>query len=220
MYVNGEWLVKEQKIKVRNPATGELVQEVDKGSKEDAIHAIESAKHAFPTWSQTIAIEKAQMLEKIAAMILERKEDLALTITTEMGKPILNSYYEVDSTAAYFKWFAEEARRIYGEQIPSNAPNKRLLTIKQPIGVVAAITPWNFPLQMLSRKLAPALAAGCTCLIRPSNQSPLSAIKLVKIFEECGIPRGVVNLVIGGAEEITDVWLASPDVKKLSLIHI
>lgn len=216
MYVNGEWLVKEEKITVRNPATGELVQEVEKGTKEDAIRAIESAKHAFPAWSQTIAIEKAGILERIAATILERKEDLALTITTEMGKPIQNSYYEVESTAAYFKWFAEEARRIYGEQIPSNAPNKRLLTIKQPIGVIAAITPWNFPLQMLSRKLAPALAAGCTCLIRPSNQSPLSAIKLVRIFEECGIPQGVVNLVIGGAEEITDIWLASPDVRKIS----
>lgn len=216
MYINGEWHIRAEKIKVVNPATGELVKEVDKGTKEDAVAAIESAKQAFVTWSQTTALEKAQLLEKVAQLITERKEDLAKTITTEMGKPLVNANYEVESTAAYFKWFAEEARRIYGEQIPSNAPNKRLLTIKQPIGVIAAITPWNFPLQMLSRKLAPALAAGCTCLIRPSNQAPISAIKLVQIFEECGFPAGVVNLVIGSAEEITDVWLESPDVKKIS----
>ena len=216
MYINGEWLVKTEKIRVVNPATGELVQEVDKGTKEDAIAAIESAKKAFRTWSVSTALERSQLLERIAAKILTQKDELAKTITTEMGKPLVNAIYEVESTAADFKWFAEEARRIYGEQIPSNAPNKRMLTIKQPIGVIAAITPWNFPLQMLSRKLAPAIAAGCTCLVRPSNQSPLSAIALIKIIEECGAPQGVVNLVIGSAEEITDVWLESPDVKKIT----
>lgn len=216
MYINGEWIEKKEKIRVVNPANGELVDEVSKGTKEDAMAAIESAQAAFPAWSSSTALERSQVLEKIAQRILERKEELAHIITTEMGKPLVNARYEVESTSAYFKWFAEEARRIYGEQIPSNASNKRLLTIKQPIGVIAAITPWNFPLQMLSRKLAPALAAGCTCLIRPSNQSPISAIKLVKIFEECGMPKGVTNLVIGAAEEITDVWLESPVVKKIS----
>lgn len=216
MYIHGEWLVKESKVRVVNPATGELVKEVDKGTREDAVAAIESAKEAFKTWSKSTAIERSEVLERVAQKILERKEELATTITTEMGKPYQNALYEVESTAAYFKWFAEEARRIYGEQIPSNHPNKRLMTIKQPIGVIAAITPWNFPLQMLSRKLAPAIAAGCTCLIRPSNQSPLSAIELVKILEESGLPAGVANLVIGAADEITDVWLESPDVKKIT----
>ncbi len=216
MYINGEWIEKQEKIRVVNPANGELVQEVNKGTKEDAIAAIESAKVAFSSWSSTTALERSQILEKIAHRILERKDELANIITTEMGKPLVNAIYEVESASAYFKWFAEEARRIYGEQIPSNASNKRLIKIKQPIGVIAAITPWNFPLQMLSRKLAPALAAGCTCLIRPSNQSPISAIELVKIFEECGVPKGVINLVVGSAEEITDVWLESSDVRKIS----
>ncbi|MGE7778872.1 NAD-dependent succinate-semialdehyde dehydrogenase [Peribacillus sp. NPDC097264] len=216
MFINAEWIEKDEKIRVVNPANGELVQEINKGTKEDAIAAIKSAKGAFYTWSRTTALERSQILEKIAQRILERKDELANIITTEMGKPLVNAIYEVESSSAYFKWFAEEARRIYGEQIPSNATNKRMMTIKQPIGVIAAITPWNFPLQMLSRKLSPALAAGCTCLIRPSSQSPISAIELVKIFEECGVPKGVINLVCGSAEEITDVWLESPDVKKIS----
>ncbi|MFJ8063232.1 NAD-dependent succinate-semialdehyde dehydrogenase [Psychrobacillus sp. NPDC096426] len=207
---------KDQVIKVKNPATGELVAEVNKGRKEDAIAAIESAKVAFATWSRFTGLERSQILEKIAQRILDDKDRLAQLITKEMGKPLVNAYYEVESSASYFKWFAEEARRVYGEQIPSSVRNKRLLAIKQPIGVIAAITPWNFPLQMLSRKLAPALAAGCTGLIRPSNQSPLSALELMKIFVECGVPDGVVNIVIGAAEEITDVWLSSPDVKKIS----
>ena len=139
MYINGEWLVKADKIRVVNPATGELVQEVDKGTKDDAKAAIESAKKGFATWSVSTALERSQLLERIAQKIIEQKDVLATTITTEMGKPLVNAQYEVDSTAAYFKWFAEEARRIYGEQIPSNAPNKRMLTIKQPIGVIAAI---------------------------------------------------------------------------------
>lgn len=216
MYIHGEWLVKDQKIRVVNPATGELVKEVDKGTKEDAVNAVTSAKEAFKTWSKSTALERSQVLERVTQKILERKMELAETITTEMGKPLQYALYEVESTAAYFKWFAEEARRIYGEQIPSNHPNKRLVTIKQPIGVIAAITPWNFPLQMLSRKLAPAIAAGCTCLVRPSNQSPLSAIALIKIMEESGLPAGVVNLVIGAADEITEVWLTSPDVQKIT----
>ena len=216
MFINGAWVEKKEVVKVVNPATGKLVAEISKGSKEDAERAIASAKEAFVTWSQTTGLERSQILENIAQRILAEKERLALLITTEMGKPLVNALYEVDSTAAYFKWFAEEARRIYGEQIPHSAANKRLLAIKQPVGVIAAITPWNFPLQMLSRKLAPALAAGCTCLVRPSNQAPLSAIELMKIFEACGLPAGVANLVIGAAEEITDVWLASPDVKKIS----
>lgn len=214
--MGGSWTIKDHMIRVENPATGELVAEVSKGQKEDAFAALESAKATFPSWSKTTGLERSRILEKVAHRIEEDKDRLAQLITKEMGKPLANSYYEVESSASYFKWFAEEARRIYGEQIPSSAKNKRLLAIKQPIGVVAAITPWNFPLQILSRKLAPALAAGCACLIRPSNQAPLSALELMKIFEESGMPNGVVNIVIGEAEEITDVWLSSPEVKKIS----
>ncbi|MCP1146677.1 NAD-dependent succinate-semialdehyde dehydrogenase [Lysinibacillus endophyticus] len=216
MYIDGHWIQTKEVITVVNPATQEVVEKVSKGSKEDAIKAVESAKKAFKTWSKTIGLERAQILEKIAHRLLEEKERLAHLITVEMGKPFVNAQYEVESSASYFKWFAEEARRIYGEQIPSSHSQKRLLSIKQPVGVIAAITPWNFPLQMLSRKLGPALAAGCTCLVRPSNQAPLSAIELMKIFDECGLPAGVCNLVIGAADEITNVWLESPDVRKIS----
>lgn len=216
MYIDGHWIQTKEVITVVNPATQEVVEKVSKGSKEDAIKAVESAKKAFKTWSKTIGLERAQILEKIAHRLLEEKERLAHLITVEMGKPFVNAQYEVESSASYFKWFAEEARRIYGEQIPSSHSQKRLLSIKQPVGVIAAITPWNFPLQMLSRKLGPALAAGCTCLVRPSNQAPLSAIELMKIFDECGLPAGVCNLVIAAADEITNVWLESPDVRKIS----
>lgn len=216
MYIDGHWIQTKEVITVVNPATQEVVEKVSKGSKEDAIKAVESAKKAFKTWSKTVGLERAQILEKIAHRLLEEKERLAHLITVEMGKPFVNAKYEVESSASYFKWFAEEARRIYGEQIPSSHSQKRLLSIKQPVGVIAAITPWNFPLQMLSRKLGPALAAGCTCLVRPSNQAPLSAIELMKIFDECGLPAGVCNLVIGAADEITNVWLESPDVRKIS----
>lgn len=216
MYIDGHWIQTKEVITVVNPATQEVVEKVSKGSKEDAIKAVESAKKAFKTWSKTVGLERAQILEKIAHRLLEEKERLAHLITVEMGKPFVNAQYEVESSASYFKWFAEEARRIYGEQIPSSHSQKRLLSIKQPVGVIAAITPWNFPLQMLSRKLGPALAAGCTCLVRPSNQAPLSAIELMKIFDECGLPAGVCNLVIGAADEITNVWLESPDVRKIS----
>lgn len=216
MYIDGHWIQTKEVITVVNPATQEVVEKVSKGSKEDAIKAVESAKKAFKTWSKTVGLERAQILEKIAHRLLEEKERLAHIITVEMGKPFVNAQYEVESSASYFKWFAEEARRIYGEQIPSSHSQKRLLSIKQPVGVIAAITPWNFPLQMLSRKLGPALAAGCTCLVRPSNQAPLSAIELMKIFDECGLPAGVCNLVIGAADEITNVWLESPDVRKIS----
>ncbi|MEL3963042.1 NAD-dependent succinate-semialdehyde dehydrogenase [Lysinibacillus endophyticus] len=216
MYIDGHWIQTKEVITVVNPATQEVVEKVSKGSREDAIKAVESAKKAFKTWSKTVGLERAQILEKIAHRLLEEKERLAHLITVEMGKPFVNAQYEVESSASYFKWFAEEARRIYGEQIPSSHSQKRLLSIKQPVGVIAAITPWNFPLQMLSRKLGPALAAGCTCLVRPSNQAPLSAIELMKIFDECGLPAGVCNLVIGAADEITNVWLESPDVRKIS----
>lgn len=216
MYIDGAWITKEATISIVNPATGEFVDQISKGTKEDAVKAIESAKKAFGTWSRTTGLERSEILEKIARRILEDKERLAKLITIEMGKPAANALYEVESSASYFKWFAEEARRIYGEQIPGSDSRKRLLTIKQPVGVIAAITPWNFPLQMLSRKLAPALAAGCTCLVRPSNQAPLSAVELMKIFGECGLPTGVCNMVTGAAEEITDIWLESSDVKKIS----
>lgn len=216
MFINGGWVETAKKIKVVNPATGVLYEELSAGTAADAQRAIDSAQQSFASWSTTTALERATILEKVAQKIIDDQERLAQVITNEMGKPLVNARYEVESSAAYFKWFAEEARRIYGEQIPSNAPNKRLLSIKQPVGVIAAITPWNFPLQMLSRKLAPALAAGCTCLVRPSNQAPVSAIELMKIFEESGLPKGVVNLVIGSAEEITDVWLDSPVVQKIS----
>lgn len=216
MYINGQWVETNDKLTVINPATSEVYQEVSYGSKTHAIAAILAAKEAFEDWSKVPAIERAKLLEKVANKILEKKEHLAKTITLEMGKAITNARYEVESTASFFKWFAEEARRIYGEIIPYTKTNKRLMQIQQPVGVVAAITPWNFPLSMGARKLAPALAAGCTIILRPSNSSPVSAIELFKIFEECEFPKGVVNLIIGPADEVTIPILDSFDVRKIS----
>jgi succinate-semialdehyde dehydrogenase/glutarate-semialdehyde dehydrogenase len=216
MYINGKWIETNKKITIKNPATLETYQEVSAGDASHVQQAIEAADAAFHSWSQLPAIDRALYLEKVAAKLLEKKEALAKTITSEMGKAITNARYEVDSTSSFFKWFAEEARRTYGETIPSTKPNKRLMEIKQPVGVVAAITPWNFPLSMGARKLAPALAAGCTVILRPSNASPSSAIELFKIFEECELPPGVVNLVIGSAKEVADPLLESPKVRKVS----
>jgi succinate-semialdehyde dehydrogenase/glutarate-semialdehyde dehydrogenase len=216
MYINGTWRHTGKKIQVKNPATGEVFQEVYTGGSEEAEEAVLSAHQAFSSWSQKTAVDRAKYIEMIVDKIIEKREMLARTITQEMGKSIHNARYEVDSTISFFKWFAEEARRVYGETIPASAVDKRLMVIKQPVGVVAAITPWNFPLSMIARKLAPALAAGCTVVLRPSSQSPISAIELFSIFDECELPPGVVNLVVGGADEISNVLLSHEKVRKIS----
>lgn len=216
MYINGEWIETDEKLGVYNPANGKKVYEVNQGSTEHINQAIDAAQGAFKTWSQTTALERADLLIKIYRKMETMKEELAAVITREMGKPINDARGEVQSSIDYFRWFAEEGRRVYGETIPASSPDKRIMVIKQPIGVVGAITPWNFPLSMLARKLAPALAAGCTIVLKPSSQSPQSAIELVRIAEQAGLPRGVLNLVMAKSQEVTDVFMKSRLVKKIT----
>ncbi|PID05690.1 MULTISPECIES: NAD-dependent succinate-semialdehyde dehydrogenase [unclassified Sporosarcina] len=216
MYINGEWLKTESELEIKNPATGEIVDTVYLVGKTETKRAIDAAKEAFPLWSGLTSEERSNHIHNVVAKLEEKKEHLAQVITREMGKSIHNARYEVGSTISFFKWYAEEARRVYGDVMPISTKNKRAHVIKQPVGVVAAITPWNFPLSMGARKLGPALAVGCTVVLKPSSEAPLSSLELFKIFDEAGLPKGVVNLVIGKSEEIAQIIMDSKDVRKIT----
>lgn len=216
LYINGEWRSTDDKLVIYNPATGKKAYEVDNGTAEDVKEAVKSSHEAFKTWSKTTALVRANYLLEIHAIMIERKEHLAQVITTEMGKPISDARGEVQSAIDYFRWFAEEARRVYGETVPASTTDKRIMVIKQPLGVVGAITPWNFPLSMIARKVAPALGAGCTMVLKPSSKAPQSAIEMTKIFDEVGVPKGVFNLVMANSSAVTDTLMASPEVKKVT----
>ena len=216
MYINGKWLETKRGLEVKNPANGQVVGKVYLVGKEETKRAIEAAKNAFPSWSGLTGEQRGAYLHQVVDKLTEKKEHLARTITQEMGKTIRNARYEVDSTIAFFKWYAEEARRVYGDLVPASAPNKRISVLKQPVGVVGTITPWNFPLSMGARKLGPALAVGCTVVLRPSREAPLSSLDLFKIFDEVGLPAGVVNLVIGDSSDIVGTSMESQDVRKIS----
>ncbi|MEH7247814.1 NAD-dependent succinate-semialdehyde dehydrogenase [Neobacillus niacini] len=216
MYINGEWIKKDNVLEIKNPATNAIVDTVSLVGVEETVQAIEAAKIAFPSWSRLTSEDRSNYLHQVVLKLEEKKEHLAQVITKEMGKSIHNARYEVGSAISFFKWYAEEARRIYGDVIPKTSENKRAHVIKQPVGVVAAITPWNFPLSMGARKLAPALAVGCTVILKPSSEAPLSSLELFKIFDEVGLPKGVVNLVIGPSGPIAEALMDSKDVKKIS----
>lgn len=217
MYINGEWVGKElETIEVTNPANGKVIGSVPKGAESETNKAIDVAHTAFKEWSQLTAYERAAHLKKLHELMIEHTEELAQTMTLEMGKPIKESRGEVNYAASFIEWFAEEGKRVYGETIPSHAGNKRLQVWKKPVGVVAAITPWNFPLAMLTRKMGPALAAGCTVVIKPSSESPLSAIKLMELCEKAGIPKGVVNLVTGSSSKIAGAIMENEKVRKIT----
>lgn len=216
-YINGEWVGKESATReVINPVTNEIIGYVPNGGTEETRAAIEAAHEAFLTWSQTTAYERGKLLRKLQDLILENKEELAKIMTLEMGKPIRESRGEVDSVASFLDWYAEEGKRIYGETIPTHNTNKRLQVWKKPVGVVGAITPWNFPAGMLARKMGPALAAGCTIVIKPSSESPLTAIKIVELCEQVGFPKGVVNLVTGSSQAIGDELMNNQKVRKIT----
>lgn len=217
MYINGEWVGKDlEKLKVRNPANGHVVGTVPMGGKIETNQAINSAHVAFQTWSQTTAYERAEYLKKLNDLILKNQEELAQVMTMEMGKPIKESRGEAATAATYIEWYAEEGKRIYGETVPTHIANKRMQVWKKPVGVVAAITPWNFPIAMLTRKMGPALAAGCTIVIKPSSESPLSAVKLVELCEAAGFPKGVVNLVTGSSSKIGKAIMENDEVRKVT----
>lgn len=219
LYINGKWVepVKGNYFKSTNPATGELLGEVADGTQEDARRAIEAAQHAFPAWSRLTALERADLMMKCYDYINQESEQLAEILTVEQGKPLQESRNELIYANSFFRWFAEEARRIYGDTIPSNSPDKRLFVWKQPVGVVAAISTWNFPQAMVTRKIAPALAAGCTIVVKPAKNTPLNAIALFKIFEKVGFPPGVINLITtSSSKEVGEEFLTNKSVRKIT----
>ncbi len=217
MYINGEDVGAElPKIDVINPANGEKVGSVPNGGKAEAKRAIEAAHTAFSSWSRLTAYERSNYLKKLNDLILENQEELAKTMTLEMGKPISQSIGEAVYAATFVEWYAEEAKRIYGETIPSHLTNKRMQVWKKPVGVVGAITPWNFPLAMITRKIAPALAAGCTVVVKPSRESPLTALKFMELVNEAGFPKGVVNIVTGSSSQIVGEMMENPLVRKVT----
>jgi succinate-semialdehyde dehydrogenase/glutarate-semialdehyde dehydrogenase len=217
-YVDGQWIqaISGQVINVDNPATTEIIGHVPKLSGAETRQAIEAASRAFPAWSQRTAKERAVILRRWFDLMMENQEDLARLMTLEQGKPLAESKGEVAYAAAFLEWFGEEAKRIYGDTIPQHQRDKRIVVIKQPIGVVACITPWNFPLAMITRKAGPALGAGCTVVIKPAAQTPFSALALAELAERAGVPKGVFNIVTGSAKEIGAELTLNPIVRKLS----
>ena len=219
LFIDGEWQggPAGKTFAVQNPATGEKLADLADGGVEETRRAIEAAHRAFPGWANTPAEKRSQLLSRAAQLMLERIEHLALVLTSENGKPIAESRGEVTIGAGFLQWNAEEARRVYGEVVPPSQPHLRVLTYRQPVGVVAAITPWNFPFSMVTRKLGPALAAGCTGLLRPARATPLVAFEIFKIFQEVGFPTGVVNLITGtDSAGIGREMATNPMVRKLT----
>ena len=218
MYINGEWVYAEsnETYDVINPATSERVGVVTYGDHRDAAKAIDAAYQAFKDWAQLTARERSKYLINIAGLIRKYRNELAEIISLEMGKPFMEAKFEVMGAVDNFQWYAEEAKRVYGETIPSTVANKRITVIKQPVGVVAAITPWNFPINMAARKIAPALAAGCTIVFKPALQTPLTAIRMTELFAEAGLPAGVANLVLGKASAIGEEIMKNPKVAKIT----
>ncbi|MDQ7777100.1 MAG: NAD-dependent succinate-semialdehyde dehydrogenase [Paracoccus aminovorans] len=203
-------------IAVTCPATGAHIGEVPRLTQEDTALAIEVAATAFVDWSARTAAQRAQVLRRWHALILREREALAQILTLEQGKPLAESRAEIDISAAYVEWFAEEGRRVYGDVIPSPVGGRQTIVTKQPVGVTCAITPWNFPASMVTRKLAPALAAGCTMLVKPSERTPFIALALAELAEEAGMPPGVLSVLTGKSREIVKVLTDSPVVRKLS----
>lgn len=216
-YINGEWTAGgDGVIDVRNPATGELFGTVPNGGGEEAVKAIEAADAAFPEWSKTTAYHRSELLMKWHDLLLENKQEVAEILTMEMGKPLAEAIGEIEYSASFISWYAEEGKRVYGRTIPAGKESKRIQVNKQPVGVVVSITPWNFPAAMMARKMAPALAAGCTFVAKPAKLTPLTAVKVYELAEQAGFPKGVINLVTGSASKIGKVFTSHPAVRKLT----
>ncbi|MGX4764636.1 succinate-semialdehyde dehydrogenase [Bacillus mojavensis] len=203
-------------LTVYNPATGEAIKTIPQQSAKEVEEAIERSHQAFKSWSKTSANERASLLKKWYELIVEHKEELADLITKENGKPYQEAVGEVLYGAGYIEWFAEEAKRVYGRTVPAPTTGKRIVVTRQAVGPVAAITPWNFPNAMITRKAAPALAAGCTFIIKPAPDTPLSAYELARLAYEAGIPKDVLQVVIGDGEEIGNVFTSSPKIRKIT----
>ncbi|MEN7342820.1 MAG: NAD-dependent succinate-semialdehyde dehydrogenase [Pseudomonadota bacterium] len=217
-YIDGAWCspAHGRTYAVTNPANGDVLAQVASCGGDETHDAIAAAERALPAWRDMPAKARAGILKKWHELMLSAQEDLALLLTAEQGKPLAEARGEIAYGASYVEWFAEEAKRIYGDTIPGPSSDKRVVVIKQPVGVVACITPWNFPNAMLARKIAPALAAGCTVVCKPANETPLSAFALVELAERAGVPKGVINIVSGDTEAIGEALTSSPTVRKLS----
>ena len=211
-YIDGAWVGTPSRP-VTNPVNGVELAKVPALSTAEATQAVEAAERAFPAWAKLTAKQRSNILRKWFDLIIANREDLALILTSEQGKPLAEALGEVDIGGAYVEFFAEEARRVYGETIPTQRPDARLLAIKQPIGVCGAITPWNFPCSMITRKVSPALAAGCTVVLKPANETPLTALALVALAEKAGVPKGVFNILTGNSSAIGKVLCEHPAVR-------
>ncbi|NJP38015.1 NAD-dependent succinate-semialdehyde dehydrogenase [Bacillus luteus] len=217
LYVNGSWTGSSlEQINVTNPGTGALISTVPKAGKKEATAAVDAAADALSDWKQTSAQERSGYLREVYRLMMEQQDEIAELMTLENGKTLADSKAEVVYAASFLDWFADEAKRVYGRSVPGKHAGHRIDVLKQPIGVTAAITPWNFPAAMITRKLAPALAAGCTFIIKPATATPLTAMKIIELCEEAGIPDGVVNLLTGSASDITSVFMEDSRVRKVS----
>ena len=219
LYVDGKWCeaVSGRTFDVHNPATGEVLGSVADGDGSDARAAIEAAGRAFAPWAAATAYERSAVLADAHRLMLERQEELARLMTSEQGKPLRMARTEVGYAADFLLWFSEEAKRVYGETIPSARSDQRFVVLRQPVGVAAAITPWNYPISMITRKVAPAVAAGCTIVLKPAEQTPLCAVETFRVFEDAGFPPGVVNLVTASdPEPVGDEMLTNPLVRKIT----
>lgn len=217
-FIQGEWrdAIHQQTIDVTNPANGQLLGTVPKMGADETRAAIEAANQALPAWRALTAKERAVILRRWFDLMMANQDDLAKLMTLEQGKPLAEAKGEIAYAASFIEWFAEEGKRIYGDTIPGHQADKRLIVIKQPIGVTAAITPWNFPAAMITRKAGPALAAGCTMVLKPASQTPFSALALAELAQRAGIPAGVFNVVTGSASEIGNELTGNALVRKLS----
>jgi succinate-semialdehyde dehydrogenase/glutarate-semialdehyde dehydrogenase len=215
--IDGDWIpTSGNGLSVRNPANGDLMGQVPDHGEVETRKAIEAAHVAFQSFRKTTALERAGMLRRMHDVMLENQDELAHILTAEQGKPLFEAMGEIAIGAAYLLWFAEEARRVYGDIVPSPVANRKLLVSKEPVGVVAAITPWNFPSSMLARKIGPAIAAGCTSVVKPASQTPFSALAWGVIGEKAGLPKGVINIVTGSAQKIGGEITSNPLVRKLT----
>src|SRR5919204_4621757 len=202
-YVGGAWIEADSgaTFPVLDPATGEDLAHVPRMGADETRRAIDAARDALPAWRATLAKDRARVMRRWSDLMLEHLDDLALLLTMEQGKPLAESRAEVTYAASFLEWFGEEAKRVYGDTIPTYMPDRRVLVTKEPVGVTGGITPWNFPSAMITRKAAPAIAAGCTMVLKPAEQTPLSGLAIARLAEEAGLPAGVLSIVTGDAED-------------------
>src|SRR6516162_7227940 len=217
-YVDGKWVdaLNRGTIPVTNPATGDTLGTVPRMGAEETRQAIEAADKALPAWRAKTAKERAQILRKMYDLMMANQEDLATLMTAEQGKPLTESRGEIAYAAAFIEWFGEEGKRVYGDTIPAHMADKRIVVTKEPVGVCAAITPWNFPAAMITRKAGPALAAGCAMVLKPATATPYSALALCELAERAGVPKGVFSCVTGPAKEVGGELTQNPTVRKLT----